>query len=825
MGLDFDIRTWPQTLRKRVEAYPEQISGALSSVSVAISTAAALIRPSSSAGVCNRETGQKTDSNAGQHRFLIASEGHEIARAVTALHERLVLAGWGWPFVTQSGTVEIRSLIDRSASVAAERLWFEGRVQLSDPRLEFVPKGRTSTVRNPDGGVVDLCTIVDLSTDERERLQEVEQALREAASAEAREKRHAWKAVRRKELIARGVDPAKADKTLGLAVEQHILEDDFEILFDDGTGALVSEILADPMSFHRKTGPDPLEPDYGGGRNKAILYGDAVPVRIESQAHGGVRYLLRQVKAYFEEPADVEESKPAELTLSMTAVPLDIFSDADPKGVGELPPGSLPPFVERWARSEGRRKGVQTSFPAASAVAALAAAVGSSLRIKVRQHDDWSEPASLWVALIAPPGSAKTPVISAAASPLRQLDGEWIRADVPIHAEWLRASKKQRKDAAPLGPEPRIRRAVVDDVTSERLIGIFADNPHGLLRDTDELAGLFGSLGAYKKASDGDRSQLLRLFEGGSISRDRQTAGSSYAATALMGVLAGSQPERIKGLVRDLGEDGLLQRFLFVLHDGVERTGIDETPDREAARAYARTVRGLRSATYRFPEPIRLTPDAADAMKKAISRLDKLRHLPGAAAAFQDHVAKWGKIVPRLVLTFHAAIAFERDGRVNPEADIEAETVQMAERFAQFLMLNSIRFYETFFGASEVVSDARWVAGHLLTKPELVELTRRDIYDARKTLRGPDFRPLVSAMAELEAAGWLEVTRREADGPVRWKVNGTIHTRFADRAVRERQLRADRHEKIAAASSERRRLASGNLANEEAAPALASVFD
>lgn len=180
-----------------------------------------------------------------------------------------------------------------------------------------------------------------------------------------------------------------------------------------------------------------------------------------------------------------------------------------------MPAGALPSVLERWVCSEARRKGVQPSFPALAAVTVAASAVGASLKIAVRQHDDWTEPAGLWGALIAPPGSTKTPVISAAADPLRRLNDEWLRTDGPIHAEWLKQSrKKQKADAPPLGPEPRVRRGVVDDVTFERLTGIFADNPNGLLRDTDELSGVFGSAKSTRPTQMRQHAHLRRSIRG-----------------------------------------------------------------------------------------------------------------------------------------------------------------------------------------------------------------------------------------------------------------------------------------------------------------------
>jgi hypothetical protein len=489
------------------------------------------------------------------------------------------------------------------------------------------------------------------------------------------------------------------------------------------------------------------------------------------------------------------------------AEPLDIFSDADPAELANPPPGSLPPMVERWARTESRRKGVPYIFAAAAAIGVASSAVGSSLRIAPRVHDEWTEPAALWLALVADPGSAKSPIISAAIDPLRRLDSERGKMDQAKHDAWFAATKKTGKDKPDPGREPLVRRHVVDDVTMERQVRIHADNPRGLLRAPDELFGLFGSLGAYKKGAEGDRSQVLRLFEGKEIIIDRVgTTGSIRADRALMGVVAGTQPDKLKTLSRDLSSDGMLQRFIFILHDGQDRQGIDEPPDRQALDNYATTIRGLATADYVFCPPIRLSAEGYAALAKMNSQTASLKSIPATAAAWRGHVEKWGKFLPRIILTFHALEEFSAFGAVDPEKEVSLATVRRAISFARFLLIgHGLRFYETYFGASEAAGEAREIAGFVLSKgASLTELTRKTVYDARKDLRGTrNLAALLAAMAELENAEWCTVTARHPDGPTRWRINPKVHDRFDERAARERTNRAERHRKIIEAGKQR----------------------
>lgn len=495
--------------------------------------------------------------------------------------------------------------------------------------------------------------------------------------------------------------------------------------------------------------------------------------------------------------------------------PIDIFGDASPVELGRLPPNSIPSAVLPWIGSEARRKGVPEAFAAACAVAAISAAVGNSLRIQVRQHDTgWTEPAGLWICLVGDPGCGKSPIISEAIRPLRDQDRDWARTDMPRHARWLETKRKPPGGIAQ--PEPPIRRAVVDDVTLEKQIKIHADNPRGILRAPDELVSLLGALGAYKKDSSADRGQMLRFFDGGDITVDRVSSAPVRADSALMSLLAGTQPEKIAKLSSDLGADGMLQRFLFFRHDGTRRTGADEVPDREAQEAYRRLIRGLASMPAGC-HILRMTPEAQSVFRAAISIIKSQADLPGASPAWRGHVEKWEKILARLTLCFHAVEMLAAFGEVFPEMMIAPETVTQASNFARLSIRHGLRFYEEFFGAAAAASEAREIAGFLLTKPELNELNRRTIYDARKNLRGDENRKLLQAvMRELEEAGWCLTTGRDNDGPARWTVNPLVRERFSERAKREVSERTVRRERIREAAELRRIWTDADNMSEEA---------
>jgi hypothetical protein len=493
--------------------------------------------------------------------------------------------------------------------------------------------------------------------------------------------------------------------------------------------------------------------------------------------------------------------------------PIDIFGDEDPMELGEPPVDALPPIVAQFARSEARRKGVSLAFAASAAIGATAAAIGASLRIQVRQRDtDWTEPAPLWLALVADPGRAKSPTISEATRPLRDLDNELYRNFKMLHDAWAAAQAPKKRGMAPTGVEPIMRRITVDDTTFEKQARIHADNPRGLLRTPDELMGFFGSFGAYKANGDGDRTQMLRLFDGGPIMLDRVGAGSIRAEQALMGIVAGTQPEKIGKIARDLGADGMLQRFLFVLDDGRDREGLDEAPDAQAAASYRALLRELATATYSGAAPVRMSPPAQAAFNEASASIDGLRGLVGMPPAWRGHVQKWGKFLPRLVLTFHCIDMFALYGRVDPTLPIDEMTVARAANFGRFLLRHSLAFYRQNFEPDPTSKEARAFAGYLLTRPDIETVTRRTLGQAQKSLR--DDRARVRVMKDLEIAGWLRTGEQGADGPVRCDVNPFVYARFEARAAWERRDREAKRSAIEKSAEAKRWLAADSMSRK-----------
>ncbi len=312
--LDHDQKDLPPEVMTKLAAFgPDgaaRLLQALASVFPALRRAGVLIRPSCSTGIRVKATGVVTPGG-GLHGYFVATDGADIEDFIERLDAKLVLAGFGWTFVSDAGTPEVRSLIDVRASGRPSRLVFEGSALLEHSALEHVPGARRATVRN-DGVLLDTKGLAPLTAAEELQLAALRRNLIAAARPRIDAARAAWVETQERRFLAEGMSAAEAKRRAARAreaadggkldIELYVHVDDrarsLPPLGDGSDGehwVAVRTLLAHPARYHRRTGSDPLEPDYqvrdgGTGRNKAVWYvgvqGGARYARCYSQAHG-----------------------------------------------------------------------------------------------------------------------------------------------------------------------------------------------------------------------------------------------------------------------------------------------------------------------------------------------------------------------------------------------------------------------------------------------------------------------------------------------------------------------------------------------------------
>lgn len=268
----------------------------------ALAAASYVYAPSSSAWIHDEATGVVLKGAGGQHYAVPVKDATDITRALVALHDRLVLAGYGVPVVREPGGVDIRSPADTAMKTSNQPLFQRASVGpgLIHRKLDHIGSHRG------DVFLFDTRLIPNLTPDELRRKSEIERELKATVADDADDARSKW--------IGKHV--VKVAHTNDIPIEQatailhRALTKDSNNAWDLIPGIQirfssslvdVGELLANPGKYDGKPCADPLEPDYGGGVGVAKFYANAKgKPTIRSHAHGGQIFFLHH------DPKDID---------------------------------------------------------------------------------------------------------------------------------------------------------------------------------------------------------------------------------------------------------------------------------------------------------------------------------------------------------------------------------------------------------------------------------------------------------------------------------------------------------------------------------------
>lgn len=262
----------------------------------ALASAAALVIPSSSAGITNVATGKVLKPAGSWHIYILVRDAGDIARCGKALFDRLWLAGYGRMVSSKSGQTLTRSLIDGSVW-QPERLDYAGSVQCAAPLARVAPPGQ---VFNPDAGLFDSQSVRDLNGSESERLAQLREEARKAIASEIERCGTEWDAAYTRDRLDARPEGIEADAwTQRLQREardarQHArLPASLVLHPEDGDPLTVADVLRDAARWNEERFADPLEPDYRDDRRIAVFFANpGTRPQLYSWAHGGRSYAL-----------------------------------------------------------------------------------------------------------------------------------------------------------------------------------------------------------------------------------------------------------------------------------------------------------------------------------------------------------------------------------------------------------------------------------------------------------------------------------------------------------------------------------------------------
>lgn len=265
--------------------------------------------------------------------------------------------------------------------------------------------------------------------------------------------------------------------------------------------------------------------------------------------------VVRQVLQRLENPA---------VEVSDALAPLDELAGKDGTdttsphlpGLPAYPSGALIGPLADLVRT-GTATGLPAPFLGGAGLATLATVIGNA---ELHISDTWTVRPVLWVPLIGPAGSGKTPSIDAARSKLRALDSA---TSVDYIAEWENWQSQPAKDR---GEPPQDRRRLVDDATLEAVALRMAAGDAVLGVDADELAEWLSGLSRYRSGGSTDRTRWLSLWSSSPWTVDRAGGRKLHIPRPVVSVCGGLQPH----LAHLLGPDGDGMRPRWLPHPSVD---------------------------------------------------------------------------------------------------------------------------------------------------------------------------------------------------------------------------------------------------------------
>ena len=326
---------------------------------------------------------------------------------------------------------------------------------------------------------------------------------------------------------------------------------------------------------------------------------------------------------------------------------------------------SLPATVQRVVQDVSDSTNTDPAMGAAFALGILAGAIGNSRVVQLKPG--WREPSILWIGVIAPSGSGKTPVLNALIGPVEDAESELAaqnkqrirdyEAAVLKYETELREWKSDPTGDPPEKLEPPMQpRLLTTDSTLEAIGRLLHDSPRGLIMKSEELSQWL-DIGRYKQTSS-DAAGWCQCFDGRMLIVDRIGRNRLTIPRAAVSVVGGIQPEvfrQFAGNVFTL-EGGMLPRMLFVappfLPQRWEKAGVTEA----ARHAWATLIKGVLALEMadgpKGPEPkvLELTPQAESIFGGWFNKLSDAIHKDDA---LRPWLSKLRGITARIALVLH----------------------------------------------------------------------------------------------------------------------------------------------------------------------------
>ena len=434
-----------------------------------------------------------------------------------------------------------------------------------------------------------------------------------------------------------------------------------------------------------------------------------------------------------------------------------------------FPVDALPEVIRRYVLAVA--ESTQTPVDMAAVEALGIVSLCCQGKYFIRGNADWAEPLNTYMVVIMEPAERKSSVLSMMIRPVEEYEKEEnSRRNAEIVEsrmiqDKLEKEKRSLVERASKGKatEEEVRakateiakyepvkplRLFVDDVTSEKLTSVLAENK-GRAAVVSAEGGIFSIMsGLYNRNVNID--VFLKGHSGDTIRVDRVgRASESIIHPALTMVLA-VQPEVLNGLMSNntFRGRGLTARFLYSMPKStVGRRSFSTEPIPEGVKSRYRDLVETILSGNNEQEPISLDDGAADVLEALFNEVEG--RLKGDLAEIPDWAGKFVGAVLRIGGILHV-MKYPKDSIFDP---VDRETMENAVSIGRYFLEHAKAAY-SLMGADAVNKNARLFLAAVKRK-RLAEFSRRDamrLYRGCKTVES--LQPVLDRLCEY---GYLAV--------------------------------------------------------------------
>lgn len=415
---------------------------------------------------------------------------------------------------------------------------------------------------------------------------------------------------------------------------------------------------------------------------------------------------------------------------------------------------SLPPFpidcLPSRLRSYVEAVAIHTQTPVDMAAGAALGVLAACLqgKVKVEGNIGHYEQTSLYIFLIAPPGSRKSAVIHAMTAAIEDYEQKYneenkaairrnrqaresLQRDInrltrQLEAKYDKLTElelQHTQDKLAELPEIKPLQIFTDDCTSESMVRLLRDNQGRMALIFAEGGAFDNIIGRYTKKPNLD--VWLKGICGDTIRVDRINREPDYIRNPALSMIISAQPSVLSEIMQNglLDGRGFLARLFYInISSNVMPKTFRSAP---IPAAVQRDYEGLIfHLLERETTALHLAPEA-------VNRMDKLcRSIEAYLRNEHRDMREWGSKYIGLVLRIAGLLHIAADG----DGDIQMETVENAIQIGSYAFYHALYAY-SILGADETVEKAL----HVVTKLRKLSVTRISRSDLYQKCRGRFF--------------------------------------------------------------------------------------